>query len=163
MAELAPIAVGYGGVADKAVGGAEVAAGGLKVAAGGVLVALDGFAQGADEVGAEQGVVPGQGGGMAGIVDEDQAGGAGWVADAADDDGVGDGLVGIVAGAVDRIGIVPVVAIGGHITAAAGVGDGGVGQVGDRGSGSGSALGVEVFEIGVDQFAAGQLAAVGLI
>ena len=100
---------------------------------------------------------------MAGIVDEDQAGGAGWVADAADDDGVGDGLVGIVAGAVDRIGIVPVVAIGGHITAAAGVGDGGVGQVGDRGGGSGSALGVEVFEIGVDQFAAGQLAAVGLI
>ena len=163
MAHLTAIAVGHRGITDEAVGRTEVAAGRLKVAAGGILIALDGFTQGADEVGAEQGVVPGQGRGMAGVVDEDQAGGARRVADAADDYGVGDGLVGIVAGGEDRVGIVPVVAIGSHIAAATGVGDGGVSPISDGCASGGSALCMEVFEIEIDQFAAGQFAAVGLV
>ena len=79
-------------------------------------VLLDGFAQGADVIGGDEFVLPGQRGRMAGVVDERGEDFAGGVGEAADQEGVVGGAIGIVT--ADDAFAIRQVAVGGQVAAA---------------------------------------------
>ncbi len=68
--QLAAIAIGYGGIADKADTRSEIAGGALQEQTRRAGVLLDSFAQGADVVGTDGRILPSQRRRMTGIIDD---------------------------------------------------------------------------------------------